>query len=47
MKVDGKQLLQPQTEEDILEIRWVTTKEAEKLFPECFPSVIDVIREKL
>ena len=47
MKVDGKQLLQPQTEEGILETRWVSTKEAEKLFPECFPSVIDVIREKL
>jgi 8-oxo-dGTP pyrophosphatase MutT (NUDIX family) len=45
MKVSGKQNLQPQTEEDILEIKWVTTKEAEKLFPECFPSVIDVIKE--
>ena len=45
MKVKGKQNLQPQTEEDILEIKWVTTKEAEKLFPECFPSVIDVIKE--
>jgi 8-oxo-dGTP pyrophosphatase MutT (NUDIX family) len=45
MKVSGKQNLQPQTEEDILEIKWVTAKEAEKLFPECFPSVIDVIKE--
>ena len=44
MKVEGKQLLQPQTEEDIIEIKWVTIKEAEKLFPECFPSVIDVIK---
>ncbi len=45
MKVEGKQLLQPQTEEDILEARWIKTKEAEKLFPECFPSVVDVIKE--
>jgi 8-oxo-dGTP pyrophosphatase MutT (NUDIX family) len=43
MEVSGKQTLQPQVEEDILETRWVTAKEAEKLFPECFPSVIDVI----
>ncbi len=43
MKVSGMQNLQPQAEEDILETRWVTLKEAEKLFPECFPSVIDVI----
>jgi 8-oxo-dGTP pyrophosphatase MutT (NUDIX family) len=43
MKVTGIQNLQPQTEEDILETRWVTTAEAEELFPECFPSVIDVI----
>lgn len=45
MKVTGKQDLQPQTEEDILETRWVTIKEAEQLFPECFPSVVDVIKE--
>ena len=47
MKVSGEQKLVPQTEEDIHAIKWVTTDEAEKLFPECFPSVIDVIREKL
>lgn len=46
MNVAGKQTLQPQAEEDILETRWVTISEAEKLFPECFPSVIDVIKEK-
>lgn len=45
MKVSGEQKLIPQTEEDIHEIKWVTTKEAEKLFPECFPSVIDVIKK--
>ena len=47
MKVEGKQNLVPQTEEDIHEIKWVTTKEAEQLFPECFPSVVDVIGEHL
>lgn len=45
MKVSGDQKLVPQTEEDIHAIKWVTTKEAEKLFPDCFPSVIDVIKE--
>ena len=45
MKVEGKQNLQPQTEEDILEIKWVTAKEAEKLFLQTFPSVIDVIKK--
>lgn len=45
MKVSGEQKLVPQTEEDIHAIKWVTGKEAEKLFPECFPSVVDVIRE--
>jgi 8-oxo-dGTP pyrophosphatase MutT (NUDIX family) len=44
MKVDGKQNLQPQTEEDILEIKWVTLAEAKKLFSKSFPSVIDVIK---
>lgn len=45
MKVSGEQKLVPQTEEDIHEIKWVTGKAAEKLFPECFPSVVDVIRK--
>ncbi len=45
MKVKGEQLLVPQTEEGILEIKWVTLTEAESLFPNTFPSVIDVIRE--
>ena len=45
MKVSGEQKLVPQTEEDIHAIKWVTTKEAKQIFPECFPSVIDVIKE--
>lgn len=44
MKVSGEQKLVPQTEEDIHAIKWVTPEEAEKLFPECFPSVVDVIK---
>ncbi len=45
MKVSGEQKLVPQTEEGIHEIKWVTNKEAQSLFPECYPSVIDVIKE--
>jgi len=45
MQVSGKQNLQPQLEEDILETRWVTLEEAVALFPECFPSVVDVISQ--
>lgn len=44
MKVNGNQQLNPQIEEDIHEIKWVTNEEAVKLFPTCFPSVIDVIK---
>jgi hypothetical protein len=45
MKVIGKQDLQPQTEEGILDIKWLTAKEAEKFFPQTFPSVVDVIKK--
>ncbi len=45
MKVSGEQNLVPQTEEGIMEIKWATPNEAEKLFPNCFPSVIDVLKE--
>ena len=45
MKVSGEQKLVPQTEEGIVEIKWVTAKEVAKLFPTCFPSVIDVLKE--
>ncbi|MDZ4793013.1 MAG: NUDIX domain-containing protein [Bacteroidota bacterium] len=47
MKVSGAQQLVPQTEEDIHDIKWVTGKDAQKLFPDCFPSVIDVIKKFL
>lgn len=45
MKVSGIQNLTPQTEEDISAIKWTTFTEAEELFPECFPSVVDVIQK--
>lgn len=45
MKVKGAQMLTPQTEEDITEVKWITKKEVAKFFPECYPSVIDVIKE--
>lgn len=45
MKVSGEQKLMPQAEEDIHEIKWVSAKDAGKFFPECFPSVIDVIKK--
>jgi 8-oxo-dGTP pyrophosphatase MutT (NUDIX family) len=44
MKVTGEQQLIPQTEEDILEIKWVTPKEAQQLYSLCFPSVVDVLK---
>ncbi len=47
MKVSGKQTLIPQTEEDILAIKWITKKEAEQFFPECYPSVVDVLEKYL
>ena len=43
MKVKGEQQLVPQADEGIEEIKWVGLKEATEFFPECFPSVIDVI----
>lgn len=46
MTVRGEQKLVPQTTEDIHAIQWVTAEQARKLFPECFPSVIDVIKKK-
>ncbi len=43
MKVSGAQKLTPQTEEGIHEIKWLTMADAEKLFPESYPSVADVV----
>ena len=45
MKVSGNQTLTPQTEEDILEVKWITKEEAKQYFPECYPSVVDVLEK--
>lgn len=45
MKVSGNQTLIPQTEEDINEVKWITNKEAKQYFPECYPSVVDVLEK--
>lgn len=44
MKVSGEQTLVPQTEEDIHEVKWISAIDAEKYYPECYPSVVDVIK---
>ena len=43
MKVSGKQVLTPQTEEDILEVKWVKKKDLAKYLNETFPSIRDVL----
>ncbi len=45
MKVAGKQELTPQTEEGIEQVKWMKLDEAENVFPQAFPSVVDVIKE--
>lgn len=45
MQAAARQELVPQTDEGITEIKWASFTEAAKLFPECFPSVVDVIKK--
>lgn len=45
MQVKGEQQGVPQTMEGITEVRWVTPAEAKKLFPETYPSVVDVLEK--
>lgn len=44
MKVKGKQALVPQTEEDIQEVKWVSSKNIHSYLPLSFPSVQDVLQ---
>lgn len=44
MKVSGRQELVPQTEEDILETRWVAADALEPYLKNSFPSVVDVLK---
>jgi 8-oxo-dGTP pyrophosphatase MutT (NUDIX family) len=46
MKVNGEEKLVPQTEEDIVEIKWVKPVDLKNYYKNAFPSVIDVL-EKL
>ncbi len=43
MKVNGTQKLVPQTEEDILEVKWVKPSGIDEYLGLCFPSVADVL----
>lgn len=44
MKVKGEQMLTPQTEEDIFDIKWVKSTKMDKYIKDTFPSVEDVIK---
>lgn len=45
MKVGGKQLLKPQTEEDIHDIKWLMPSSWEEIMENTFPSIRDVLAE--
>jgi 8-oxo-dGTP pyrophosphatase MutT (NUDIX family) len=47
MSASSADLLQPQTEEDIEKIIWVAPVDIPAYFPECFPSVVDVLKAGL
>lgn len=44
MKAMGDEKLIPQTEEDILEIKWVKPQDLKQYYSESFPSVVDVLK---
>ena len=45
MKVSGKQVLVPQTEEDITGIKWVKGDELENCLRDSYPNVVEVVRK--
>lgn len=45
MRARGEELLIPQTEEDITEIKWVSGEELETCLQNSYPNVVDVIRK--
>lgn len=45
MNVKGKQILVPQTEEDITEIKWVKGEELEKCLQDSYANVVEVVRK--
>jgi ADP-ribose pyrophosphatase YjhB (NUDIX family) len=44
MQVSGKQDTMPQTEEDILEIRWIQKDSIDEMLSNTFPSIVDVMK---
>jgi 8-oxo-dGTP pyrophosphatase MutT (NUDIX family) len=47
MKTTGGQKLVPQTAEGIEAIRWVKPADLKKYYNECYPSVVDVLKESV
>lgn len=45
MKVSGIQKLIPQTEEDILELRWVAENELQYYLSNTFPNIVEIIEK--
>ena len=45
MKVKGKQVLVPQTEEDITEIKWVKGDDLENCLNDSYDTVVEVVRK--
>jgi 8-oxo-dGTP pyrophosphatase MutT (NUDIX family) len=45
MRARGEQLLVPQTEEDITEIKWVHSVELENCLLNSYPNVVEIIRK--
>ena len=43
MKVSGEQQLTPQTEEDILELRWAAENELKYYLSNTFPNIIEIV----
>ena len=47
MSVKGNQSMTPQTEEDILELKWVAEKDLKSYIEETYPSIADVLKAGL
>lgn len=45
MKVKGDPVLTPQTEEDILDIKWVNKTELPAYLQETYPNIIEIVRK--
>jgi len=45
MQAGSKQKLVPQTEEDIIDIRWVKEKELPNYLPASYPNIVEIIQK--